>query len=42
MTRFPEGIIIIQSGVLLLEEEILRLEIKMVEKGHLDIYDALE
>lgn len=41
MTRLPEGTIIVKRGISLLEEEILRLEIEMVERGHLDIYDTL-
>lgn len=35
MIILPEKIVIIGSGINLLEEEVLRLEIEMIEKGHM-------
>ena len=42
MNRFEENIIIIVKGVELIEDEILRLEIEMIELGRLIEIDKLE
>lgn len=41
MNRLPDKTIIIQSGIILSDEDILRLEIEMVDRGHLNVYDTL-